>query len=140
MQHFFLLVWVLLGDWKNLQLAPLTIFSGFPNNRHNSLPRMPGPQKAFPSMCYRTLLLGAGKAPLRLLGDGLGGSLRQAPRRWARGGLNQRLPDWPHNNLPRHMPGVTGCTCLHTGHAGTGLAAHATAARRSLPLQGPSPS
>lgn len=51
MQHFFLLVWVLLGDWKNLQLAPLTIFSGFPNNRHNSLPRMPDPQKAALSMC-----------------------------------------------------------------------------------------
>ena len=29
MQRFFLLVWVLLGDWKNRHLALLTIFSGF---------------------------------------------------------------------------------------------------------------
>lgn len=37
MQRFFLLVWVLLCGWKNQCLALLTIFSGFPNNRHNSL-------------------------------------------------------------------------------------------------------
>lgn len=45
MQRFFLLVWVLLGDWKNRCLA-LTVFTGFPNNSHNSLQWRPGWQKA----------------------------------------------------------------------------------------------
>lgn len=46
MRRFFLLVWVLLGDWKNQCLALLTIFSGFPNNSHNSLGWTPGLRKA----------------------------------------------------------------------------------------------
>lgn len=51
MQRFFLLVWVLLGDWKNRRLALSTIFSGFPNNRHNSLRWTPGRRKAL--LCER---------------------------------------------------------------------------------------
>lgn len=121
MQHFFLLVWVLLGDWKNLQLAPLTIFSGFPNNRHNSLPRMPGPQKEALSMCCRTLLLCARKSPLQCLLMGWGkpgagspvvGSWRGHPAAF---GL--------HNHLPRLTQGSAACSCLQTGRAGAGLAA-----------------
>lgn len=118
MQRFFLLVCVLLGDWKNQRLALLTIFSGFPNNRHNSLWWTSGRQKA---------LLCEGRQPSLLDADLLwqqqaehrskcsslqaGGTLGEAPQSWACEG--------PWGEASGAHIGVHGWYLLH---AGVGLA------------------
>ena len=109
MQRFFLLVWVLLGDWKTRRLALLTIFSGFPNNRHNSLWWTPGRQKALLCECRQPSLLNAdlwwqqGEHRSKCVLLQAGGTLGEAPQSWACGG-------------PRGEPcgcrrGSTGGTC-----------------------------
>lgn len=93
MQRFFLLVWVLLGNWKNRRLALLTIFSGFPNNRHNSLRWTPGRRKALLCECRQLSLLDAdllwrqqGERRSKCISLWAGGTLGEAPQSWASGG------------------------------------------------------
>lgn len=110
MQRFFLLVWVLLGDWKNRRLALSTIFSGFPNNRHNSLRWTPGRRKTLPCECRQPSPLDAdllwrpqGEHRSKCISLRAGGPSGRLPR----AGLAE-----DHGDSPRgHTWGSTGGTC-----------------------------